>query len=63
VWSKALKARVIKKPSPHGAPRSWRGASALATVPGVSERRDGWSNDKRATAPETAYGCTGGATL
>jgi hypothetical protein len=46
-----------------GASRIRRGVSALATAGESSERMEGRSNDKRATTPETANGCTRGAKL
>jgi hypothetical protein len=46
-----------------GRRRIRRGVSALATTTGGSGGSEEHSNDKRATAPETAYGCTEGAKL
>ena len=48
---------------PYGAAAARRGVSALATANVDSGGSEEHSNDKRATAPETAYGCTGGAKL
>jgi hypothetical protein len=46
-----------------GRRRIRRSASALATTTDGSGVTEGHPNDKRATAPETVYGCTGGAKL
>jgi hypothetical protein len=46
-----------------GVRRYWRSASVLATADGISDGTAVHPDDKRATTPETAYGCTGGAKL
>jgi hypothetical protein len=46
-----------------GRRRIRRGVSALATATDGSGGTEGHSNDMRATASETAYGCTEGAKL
>jgi hypothetical protein len=46
-----------------GRRRIRRGVSALATTTGGSDATERHPNDRRATAPETAYGCTEGAKL
>jgi hypothetical protein len=43
-----------------GRRRTRRSVSALATVAGGSNGTEDHPNDMRATASETAYGCTGG---
>jgi hypothetical protein len=42
---------------------SWRGTSVLATEVGFREGSWDVPNGRRAWAPETAYGCVGGAKL
>jgi hypothetical protein len=46
-----------------GRRRIRRDVSAFATATGGSGGSEGHPNDKRATALETAYGCTEGAKL
>jgi hypothetical protein len=46
-----------------GRRRLRRGASAFATTTDGSDETEAHPNDKRAKAPETAYGCTGGTKL
>jgi hypothetical protein len=46
-----------------GRRRTRRSVSALATTTGGSDAAARHSNDKRATASETAYGCTEGTKL
>jgi hypothetical protein len=46
-----------------GRRRIRRSVSALATTTGGSDATERHPNDKRATALETAYGCTGGTKL
>jgi hypothetical protein len=63
VWSKALKARGVSTDRPYGTTADPAQRFGVAATGGGSGGTEGHPNDKRATAPETAYGCTGGVKL